>query len=261
MHVMITSCQYVSMGFLHVFKWMSHDSVCVFFPYDGSLWVLTKVGQQALISSWCTSHNNEGDDNFFLNDWYYPLPFSLPLSQSLFVSVSLPPSLPPSFPHAVIMVNKTQCKHKLVYILWPRCWFLVQTGLRQIGQERRKSKKAVRDERGDQPCPLYKSQDKPHEICQAQRDYTSVYWYQPNNKGKNVHISSFWMKNSVGGNEAGQRRARISTLKISHYSPEQRRESPGLCGQWSGLCSAPDWMALYTQCFVQWHVGAGSCHH
>lgn len=41
---------------------------------------------------------------------------SLPLS-SFSVSVCLPASFFPSFPHGVIMVNKIQCKHDLVYIL------------------------------------------------------------------------------------------------------------------------------------------------
>lgn len=61
------------------------------------------------------------------------------------------------------MVNKTHCKHKLVYILWPWCWFLVQTGSGQIGQGREKAK-AVRQETWDQPCVfrINHQEDKPH---------------------------------------------------------------------------------------------------
>lgn len=70
------------------------------------------------------------------------LSFKLPthsLSLSSSFSLCLSSLALPSFPHGVIMVNKTQCKHKLVYILRPWCWFLVLTGLRQIGQERGKA--------------------------------------------------------------------------------------------------------------------------
>lgn len=46
-------------------------------------------------------------------------------------------------PPCIIIVNKTLCQHKLVYIQRPHFWFLVQTRLKQIGHQLQEAKARV----------------------------------------------------------------------------------------------------------------------
>lgn len=69
-------------------------------------------------------------------------------------------------------------------------------GPNRIGADQTRATKIemlLRQDTGNQPCPPHKSQDKPHDIWQAQRDYTDAYFLST--KQKHFRL---WMKTKCG---------------------------------------------------------------